>query len=291
MEQACKRGWMTYTDLAAVWENTDLQVSMLKHTAKVCYAAIACHVTCHVTYLLQVAFSGVTLYLVCVSTLLAALQPIALFSADSGPAHQLQQESLQPPPSVQAGHLVPTSQLVPAGVDAPPPPWQEVWPSNRSLLGEASISPHLLITTYDEPAFNHWQPYNSTPPGLAPNTAPPAAGFVPNMSLDSVLTSLLRTDLHNSASRREYVTPQDNSTSQPSNLLVTPPLFCSCVWSNSRESLAKVEMPQAQDLSYQHKGTFHWDPFINSSLSSDNETSVTGALTFIVRYLAPHWIA
>lgn len=47
MEQACRRGWMTYTDLAAVWENTDLQVSMLKHTAKVVF--VICHVTCHVT--------------------------------------------------------------------------------------------------------------------------------------------------------------------------------------------------------------------------------------------------
>lgn len=38
MEQACRRGWMTYTDLAAVWEDSDLQVSMLKHAAKVCCA-------------------------------------------------------------------------------------------------------------------------------------------------------------------------------------------------------------------------------------------------------------
>ena len=35
MEQACRRGWTTYTDLTAVWENSDFQVSMLKHTAKV----------------------------------------------------------------------------------------------------------------------------------------------------------------------------------------------------------------------------------------------------------------
>lgn len=38
MDQASKRGWFTYTDLAAIWEATDIQSSMMlatKQTAKV----------------------------------------------------------------------------------------------------------------------------------------------------------------------------------------------------------------------------------------------------------------
>ena len=44
LRQASKRGWLTYTDLAAVWEATDFENSMLaasQQTAKVCgYMAI-----------------------------------------------------------------------------------------------------------------------------------------------------------------------------------------------------------------------------------------------------------
>lgn len=35
MEQAHRRGWLTYTDLSAVWDNSDVQLYMLKHIAKV----------------------------------------------------------------------------------------------------------------------------------------------------------------------------------------------------------------------------------------------------------------
>lgn len=39
LRQASKRGWLTYTDLAAVWEATDFENSMLaasQQTVKVC---------------------------------------------------------------------------------------------------------------------------------------------------------------------------------------------------------------------------------------------------------------
>ena len=36
MRQAQEKGWLTYTDLSVIWDNTDLHYSMLKHTAKVC---------------------------------------------------------------------------------------------------------------------------------------------------------------------------------------------------------------------------------------------------------------
>ena len=38
LDQASKRGWFTYTDLAAIWEATDIQSSMMlatRQTAKV----------------------------------------------------------------------------------------------------------------------------------------------------------------------------------------------------------------------------------------------------------------
>lgn len=208
----------------------------------------------------------------CVSTLLAALQPLALFSANPGP---LQPESLQP--NIQAGQLVPTSQLGP--VDTPPPHW----PANRSLLlqDEASIPPH----SFDESAY-HWQPPGPTS-WRARLTPRNAHGHMPPDSVQLLTNdymedpTLLRTQTN--TSRHEY------NTSQGSILLdsVATPPFCVCN-GKKRESLAKVEMPRAQDLSYQHKGTFHWDPgFINSSWSDNT----TGTLSTIVHYLTPHWIA
>ena len=35
LEQAHRRGWVTYTDLTTIWEHSDVQLSMLKQTAKV----------------------------------------------------------------------------------------------------------------------------------------------------------------------------------------------------------------------------------------------------------------
>lgn len=234
---------------------------------------------------LQVAFSGVTLYLVCVSTLLAALQPLALFSADSSPAHPLQQDPMQPPANMQVGQMVSRSAcpLVPTISDGPsPPPWQEVWPTNRSLLCEASVPPRVLMTTFNEPAFDHWCPYNSIPPGV---------GHTPNTSSSSSASPKSGKSSMSNGRKQNLVDTFANSTS-PLNIVTTPPLFCHSRGKNrDREPLAKVESPQAQDLSYHQKGTFHWDPFINSSSANDNETSMTGALTFIARYLTPHWIA
>lgn len=228
------------------------------------------------------AFSGVTLYLVCVSTLLAALQPLALFSADTSPSHPLQQDSVQPPANVQVGQMVPTSHLAVPAVTDIPPHWEEVWPPNRSLLHPATSGLS--------------QPYNSTPPGLTPtpDTSPGGGSTFgstsrcPSSTADGNKGGMLGTILEGDAPRHGYAAlhHKANWTSLSHHVAATPS-FCMSV-NKCRKSLAKVETPQAQDLSYHQKGTFHWDPFINSSLLDDNDASM---MTFIVQYLTPHWIS
>lgn len=224
------------------------------------------------------------------------------------------------PANVQVGQMVSSSSshLAVPTVAGVPPPWEEVWPPNTSLLHE---SPQ------DTSAFSHWELYNSTPPGLTPTpdtppgvaSTPDTLGFASRMSVylnsasDCNKQDKLGTILEGDATRHKFVASHHratfaNSTSLHSHHVATPhvatphvatphvatppdphhvatpPLFCVSV-NKSRESLAKVETPQAQDLSYHQKGTFHWDPFINSSLLDDSDASV---MTFIVQYLTPH---
>ena len=293
---------------------------------------------------LQVAFSGVTLYLVCVSTLMAALQPLALFASDVSPTHQLQSDSLLPPANTQVGQMV--SQMM-AGPHLPPvstvadapPPWEEAWPPNRRSFGNET--PAMLNTTR---ASTRWHPYNSTPPGdmppglnrdmppglnrdmppglnrdmppglnrdvppgltrnrhtspgLAHKHTPPGVypdtppDFNPDGNMPPTISDGQHDMLGNvlgTNGRHEHATTHHRTTVAGSlHNITTPSSFCMHTRVKSLQSLAKVEALQAQDLGYHQKGTFHWDPFINSSSLN---TSMTGALTFIVQhYLTPRW--
>ena len=67
----------------------------------------------------------------------------------------------------------------------------------------------------------------------------------------------------------------------------------------SREPVlgARVDSLHAEDLGYHHRGTFHWDPLINSSSPSPDHrgggggsSGMSHALTFIVQYFTPQWV-
>jgi hypothetical protein len=97
---------------------------------------------------------------------------------------------------------------------------------------------------------------------------------------------LLVTTLEGELNRHEYTSHHKCTFAAPDATSATPPPFCTFA-NKSQESLAKVEMPQAKEMSYHQKGTFHWDPFINSS---ELNATVSGALTLMVQhYLTHHW--
>lgn len=254
------------------------------------------------------AVSGVTLYLVCVSTLMAAVHALPLLSTASEPpaytghTHQLHQDPLRPAANLSSEQIGLHSQLVPTTTAVMPISWKEAWPGGGGVCPSDQlsipVSLRFLLTPQDA--------VNSSPPvGVAGSLS--ATPLTWPFSFQWLSTPMLMDSnwkkLHN------WSFPHDNkdnlvSDSSPYRSLpvCSTPYACKCNHThpegaahcrarvNAWEPLfrARVETPQAEDLGYHYRGTFHGH--LNSS-PLHNESSMAGALTFIVRYLTPHWVA
>lgn len=312
LEQAQRRGWLSYTDLSAIWEHMDIQHSMLKHTAKVCPGFCWSVLIGKVVCITQVAFSGVTLYLVCVSTLMAAMQAFPLLNSMSdtptysGHTHQLQQDPLQPTSNMSSSEQVAAHSLLVSTAStsaALPTSWQEAWPGG----GGQCVSPHPVLKLLTKPH----EAVNSHPPlGL---TLHPLTLTCP--CVNATPTSFHGEDPYKARMQRKNSSERDDSTMEKKTYSMVnkvnsssltskslDPNCSSCVCGHTyqqdsapnckiREPLfsSKVEPPQAEDLGYHYRGTFHWDP-LNTSVHY-NDSGMAGALTFIAHYLTPNWIA
>ena len=76
--------------------------------------------------------SGVTLYLVCVSTIMAALQPLALFGSDVSTISALQHGDTLQSPGDTSAQVFPSSQRAPPTSDSPVS-WQGAWTDGEVL--------------------------------------------------------------------------------------------------------------------------------------------------------------
>lgn len=286
----------------------------------------------------QVAFSGVTLYLVCVSTLMAALHslPVPLLRPESaGPGHQLQQDPLQVSTGLSSDQVVLQSQLLVHATTGLPVTWKEVWPGGgvcpSDLFSAMPRSKMDMTSPMGYNVANHTHPWPG-PAFCMPR--PPAASSTPPNANSNWLRQLLSIDhtpfldlkaqgikfldtesqnviANSSGSSHVGKVPSHNSlelcpcswlshpspagSGLPSHMCQwNPTQSCSLTCSSSGRGQeleppfkAKVKTLQAEDLGYHHRGTFHWDPLINSS-SYHHKSSLAAAFTFIVDYLIPY---
>lgn len=240
--------------------------------------------------------SGVTLYLVCVSTIMAALQPLALFGSDVSTLPLQQGDALQSSNDSSA-QVFPSSQLAPPTADSPVS-WQGVWTDGEMLApGYGRYRPATPT-----PAPPKW--YQPAPPTPAPpkckwyrpatskyQPAPPSTN---RSNSDYGGSGLQDTVLWENVFARNTIT---SSGLHPATPLSPPPAisspfppgpaYSSCPYNRSNEPSFKPRVASfhAEDWSCHQKGTSCWDPIVNSSYN----TNMTGALTLIVQYL--QWVA
>lgn len=225
--------------------------------------------------------------------------------AYTGHTHQLTPD--QPGANLSSGQMGVHSQIAPTTATAVPISWKEVWPGGSGGVCPSDQFLRFLMTPQDavnsRPSVGVANPLNATPLTW-PNSS---SLYFKLPSMDSELYDWYK--LH-----KRHLSPPNKGnsldTGSSSSYKSLPPICptphtCMCNHTYQEKSAAlcragvnvweppfkaRVESPQAEDLGYHYGGTFHWDPLINSS-SPHNESSVAGALTFIVRYLTPHWVA
>ena len=258
------------------------------------------------TFFVQMAFSSVALYLVCVSTLMAALQAFTPVPSTETPSYASQDSPLQPgvelsPPAEQLCNASHAGSVALS--------WRkEVWPGGGGGgggLGMDLPTAHLLLK-----------------PQHAVNSRPPLG--VGGMLNDTPLTWKWKPASLLSCSWLQYA-PQQTLLKDPGQLTKTqeargslahteslnssasvPPPTCPALYHDHtphrerphcRGSYgepvfeARVDSFQAEDLGYHHGGTYHWDPVINASSLLRNGSTMSGALTLIVHYFTPHWVS
>ena len=335
MEKACDRGWLTYSELLAVWQSTDWQASMLKHTAKVVIGwelhgvndsivslvsmpvALVSNISMNMLYcqesivffVSKVAINGAALYLVCVTTLLAAMHSLSPLNPDPATSTSIQQDVA--PPNVlspsNSSLSSPLSHMLPNS-DPLPLPWEEVWPGDmvclKDVCSKGSVSRVMSEHSFDPGKNRRTKHMLKSDSSLPKSTRTPLCTPV-NLTQDTRLQDTGLRETRNNSGYESFSSTTAYSSSTHSSNHLTSPWYKETLdqthytTSRYKETLeqtpiplqedsryriitkATVDMLQAIDLTYSQRGTFHWDPLI----SSNHNGSAAGVLTFIASYL------